>query len=579
MTSTHPNNDEGQATTPHNTAPKDFLRPVLESVIPATKEILDRSNIPFSFVMSPFARVHSSSQQSHESEQEEVPALVKTLTSGMSASSSPLNSLNLAGSIARCQSCGATINPYCVMLAGKRFVCSICQEVNELKSPSNWDSMNNAERREYTKRYLSESGGRFGAISSYFIGTNASEEIDKLPELNHDFFEFDCAVRPDFLDSSVRRNVGDGYDGEPPIKVSCDDCPPLLIALVDLDLGPESTRGGGGKNSNIAAVCTSLTHALKEAPAFVRFGLFVFCGDKIGVFDLSSPYPHFKHFSMRNGTQLSDVISLFQAFPAIGASKMNVLAAIRALGDCQSSLLPSLSHGKCSMLPTKSFELAVSTIFDFLENNGASHPGTTFLRSLGNKGSNVDQSSNFFYAGGKFMTFLTSKPTEKVLKESSTNTEIGRGGFGGSCMKARDNEHFNENTKTIEIDETGVGGVERDCSVDSVRTLSLTDDESYDEEIHLGSKHNDHNSKLGKRSVMLAIAIEIFCLSSGGNQDYCFNLSSLRYISDRSGGCGPLCVDTSGHSQYDDIYLNDSWEGGTVPALVRETISRTPWHR
>ena len=194
---------------------ENLFRPVTSS-IPFNNEILEKSHLPCSAVLTPYARLTTA--QDHDDEihrsirQKVIPA----------------------GSIARCQSCGATINPCSPILTGKRFMCGLCGEVNDFQLPSHFDQMTEYEQLEYGKRYLGVNENQ--SMMSKFFSRISEDSLKDLPELNQHVLEFDCNVMLGESDRFVDR-------------VSAGDCPLLWIALIDLDVGEGD---GSSSQSNIA---------------------------------------------------------------------------------------------------------------------------------------------------------------------------------------------------------------------------------------------------------------------------------------------------------------------------------------
>jgi len=359
------------------------------------------------------------------------------------------------------------------------------------------------------------------------------------------------------------------------------------------------------------------------------------------VFDLSSPCPHVKHLRMTKDystVQPSFVksISISQAFPKVGEARVCMEAAIRALGDYH-SFVPMMNQGALHRRSTKSKEdmpatshisaqqlgCALSEIYAFIEDSGASHPGTSFMQTYDhsnemNRGAEKSMvyGNDFLYAGGKIMAFLTSKPSATRLGSSNTSLsseltevangcndlgEVGRGGFGGSCAAVGNDlagsMKFSNTVNNAHASHAKIERNEDNCDIEGgnqSNILNSIEGDSrgkIDEWALAGGVEGDNDeivslskylNGLGVKGATLAIAVEIFCLTSKrGDQTYSFNLPILRHVSERSGGCGPIIVDTTGFN--DNVSLSaeslDANDGGTVPALIKEVRARCPWYR
>ena len=548
---------------------ENLFRPVTTS-IPLNKDVLERSHLPCSIVLTPYARLTAVEDENNE----------RDTTTCIRPNTIP------AGAIARCQACGATINPCSPILAGRRFMCGLCGEVNDLESPSNFDQMTDYERNEYAKRYLGVNESQ--SMFNKFFTMISEESIKDLPELNQHVIEYDCNVMLGENDRFVD-------------KIPARNCPPLWIALVDLDFGDSD---GTTSQDNITAICSTLKLVLKTAPLFVRFGLLVFTKDTLGVFDLTCRFPHLKQITLSSSDSsslsMSDLLTPFQVFPSIEESKGNIESAIRALGDYQNSILPSLrGTSKFTRITTNNdkpidqlqpLEVVLHKINEFIEHCGMTHPGSTLLNSLNQtrngttKDRLVDESYSFqkmLYAGGKIMTFLTSKESDVAFNQNNC-LNIGRGGFGGSSSLNRKHRLDSTNTLVPQSSHDTINSTKDfECNFETVTLDSKDNHQSDLWKLWENSEASKRYSILGERSANLALTIELFCLTCHGQNSQSFLIPTLRSLSERSGGCGPILIDTSGHSSDPKISLGDiaSGEGGSVPGLVKEVIARSPWYR
>ena len=543
------------------THPLNLFRPVLSS-LPIHKQLLEDSNIPCSVVLCPFARITT----------KETPVLQE-------------KDCIPAGAIARCKSCGATVNPCSQLLSDNRFRCGLCGEVNDFmvllrdRMVSNEGledkcSLAEFEEVEFEKRYLFTRENQSLVDRAFsFGGGKACHSREDLPEMNEHLIEFDCNVLPNEMNSA----------GQFVKSVHAKDCPPLMIALIDIDVDDVN-------DNNIAAVCTSLRNALKSAPSFVRFGIFLYYKDHLGVFDLTCRFPHLKHMSLKstsslNQPRLTDFISVYQAFPSLEEARINVESALRALGDYKNSLLPTFRAAedmtKNENRPIEDeapLQLALNAIHDFMEETDSSHPGMALFESLnqGKKDRNTKTlksvlPQHLFYMGGKIMTFITSKPVHSLSQPTVDvliSESIGRGGFGGSCRKV-DCKHAIDNFKNDRVNGY------------SMRNSGHGDEYSpWDLSDH--TENDKAYSLIGKRSAKLALSIEIFCLTCHDKIiPFPFNIPAIKPLSDRSGGSGPIIVNTADHN-IDNIFSYDeilNGEGGTVAGLVKSVLCRSPWYR
>lgn len=578
-----------------------LLRPVTQS-LPASKEVQEDSNIPFSLVLSPYARI------------DDVDA-TKKKQADTTPTSPPIIP---AGAVARCSSCGATVNPCSPLLTGKRFICGLCGHATSMHENDQLEhhlcNVTPHERELYHKRYMSERSKN--ALSKYFA--RDSDNTESLPEIKDHFVELSMPI-----------SVSDG-DENFVTSMSAHDVPPLLIGLIDLEQVDACA---------LAAACASLREALDSAPSFARFGIIVYCKRRFSVFDLSSPCPHVKHLRMSRDysyiqPSLVQSISIGEAFPQVGEARVCMEAAIRALGDYH-SFVPMMNQGVQYHLKDKDdmsvtshtsmqqFGCALSEIFAFIRNCGAIHPGTSFMQTYshqdkmnGEAEKSVMDGNDFLYAGGKVMAFLTSKPSVTRIDSltyvtSNGNTdavkgcedlgEVGRGGFGGSCAAIGndvvDSRRFCTSINNSHVSHAKLKKID-DCDIEGgnnsnhLTSTGGDNQRKIDEWALAGGMKGDEDdilslskyfSDLGVKGATLAIAVEILCVTSKrrGDQTYSFNLPILRHISERSGGCGPVIIDTTGFDDKDSLISvsRSTKDGGTVPALIKEVCARCPWHR
>ncbi|KAH3757664.1 secretory protein Sec24B [Pelomyxa schiedti] len=281
---------------------------------PANRSLKDQCSLPWGGVIRPLHPL---------SDVMDLPPTQQTSLSNQNASSASTTSSRRTDTphaqlLALCTSCGAAINPF-VEFESSQWICSLCQHHNTITGNS---------------RYAS-------------VMTRA-----RLTELTSPFFDYSADLEVSPEQSTIPGSV--------PLGDSRMDIP-TYIALVDLT----------GGESYIDLVISGLLALLEGLPKYGRFGIVTASQNSVGIFDITSPYPHYKAVAAREegsttvtSLMLHEVIPFSRMTASIASysdQMSNSIESLRSLisstptcapafGPALKSLISTISlHGPCSV--------------------------------------------------------------------------------------------------------------------------------------------------------------------------------------------------------------------------------------
>lgn len=326
-----------------------ILRPVTQC-LPKSITVSEQSNLPFSFVLSPYAKnsLLSSSNKSNEQQKQDQEKFVKEENKNKELSSVPLLP---ADSVPKCGACGAPINPCSLIQSypakptrnatrvlqrnhgngqdiddneydydsseedngGEEascygsFLCTLCGNTTSLH-PNIQAAMHpgrvgkelylarfqeNARKiskaLEEKQQQFEQNGGWRSRINLRNERRHQNEDTSYI----HRYFGSD--LYPECKNHIMEFSVplfNSNSSAKPIMEMNGKDCPTVLTAII-FDHGPNKDFPGYYSN-----VCQSIRLAVENAPPHAKIAIFLATYGNITSFDLSSSTPHLKHIPL-----------------------------------------------------------------------------------------------------------------------------------------------------------------------------------------------------------------------------------------------------------------------------------------
>jgi len=330
-----------------------ILRPVTQC-LPQSTKISEQSNLPFAFVLSPYAKnslldCTSESIKQGLNENKEESNKQEVLST----------SLLPADSVPKCGTCGAPINPCALIrsypskptsdatrtrvLKGEHknnedyddddddnssnedeegeestcygsFLCALCgtittlhQNIQAALHPTRSGKelyvarfQENAQRAsaalEEKRRLFSQSGGWRSRVNLRNERRHRDEDTAYIHK--HLSSELYPECKNHIMEFSVPLFPSSSTT-KPVMEMNAKDCPTILTAVI-LDHAPDRSIPG-----YFTSVCESIRLAIENAPSHAKIAIFLASNCNITSFDLSSPTPHLKHIRLPQTTNKS----------------------------------------------------------------------------------------------------------------------------------------------------------------------------------------------------------------------------------------------------------------------------------
>lgn len=580
-----------------------ILRPIT-NVSPSNREVLHESGIPFSFVLTPFARRSAVAQGDDDKFfQKRNKARDVSLSNKIQRSSDRYPTK--ASLIAKCTHCGSPLNPTCRFIDRRRVLCNICGRTYDA------DFESQMKIRPEVQVGASHRGKVHKSINSHDKETRPSreeEEYNRRYGRNGYQEEFELPLVEFSLPVMSIYNP-ETHKQEDIYTLPAQFCPPLLAVFID------GTSNDPGYYERIAEL---LKHMLDDSSGDykgTRMGIFIMTSNGgLSIYDFTNPGGHLKHLlidqcplkfnpnfvdsneiSMSssdddyNVANLEDIMTAEQIFaPLDGIGKLKVDNAIREIADWTITIHQACQRGSFEHGNTDGGVYLGRTLQYFLEFMGrVAYQPSDMQRISATEESFLpdDIHEKFVYAGGKMFIFLSQAPQEiGNFKVSGLNGRVGMGGFGGSCAEA--GKRFStycyeepiaeEENVTVEDIESGQNSTNKNKQTGVLQNIKDRQRKNLPETKYL--QVDEYYQDIGTASAMGAFGIEIFALlrvdecSLESCEPY-FGIPLLRLLSDRSGGCGPLL------STYPQWPTGNDEDNQQNDVILNEVIARSPWKR
>lgn len=589
-----------------------ILRPVT-TLSPSNRDILDDCGIPFSFVLTPFARRSAISQGDDDKFNQKRSGKTRDSTRTKIRRASDAYPTN-AALIAKCTHCGSPLNPMCRFIDQWRILCNICRRTYD----ADFESQSKLRRRRKiptagqdkdqttVSREESEYRKRNGRVYSSNNNNIHHKEEWEMPLTEYSL--------PLLTISNPETQSGEDEIFTLPANL----CPPLLAVFID------GTSEEGGYYERIAKLLMDMLDDSSGDYKGTRMGIFVMTsGGGLSIYDFTNPGGHLKHLwidqcplrlnskfdnqdewlssnvaidddDFYNVAKLEHVMTAEQIFaPLDGNGRVSVENALREIADWTISIRQACQRGNHEHSGGVYLGRTLQYFLDFMGRiayQPCDRQRINHTHDYNDEHSPVNDvsSEKFIYAGGKIFCFLSQAPHEVGnSKLSDTNGRAGLGGFGGGCAEIGKRFSVNVQEKMVMEDQ---GQISQDIEMGGAETrakstLGVSRKSKRNETMGLPPETrylqvDEYYQDIGIASAMSAFAIEIFALLQfeedgdllEANEPY-IGIPFLRLLSDRSGGCGPILsiLPKLSENQKDKDHPND--------LMLHEVIARSPWKR
>lgn len=570
----------------------------ITKISPASVETQEKTNLPFGFVLQPFASFKKSQSNTNKLNNDNNRKKTEVVAP-------PLKSYLLP----KCTKCGAPLHPGAYFIDDLTVQCPYCGTdfrvdfESQLRSQGYSDESESINYESRKEKYLNRLR-RYGSLEERRRRTVEYE----LPLLR-------VATKTTSTSASKQEIFS--------LPVSM--CPPIITVIID---------GTSKDPQYYKKICSSLQYLLDHGASIPhpdtdrtnnntkdfkgrRLGIFVM-GSKgsLSVFDLKSPNAHLKHTRIGLSSSLkpnpkfkkegqgdglvyqtenyddiplSDILDVENIYVPLDSdySRSCIESAMRVLAD--TTILNQIclrnNHNNKSKVVVGETYLGstIRYILDYFDEIGY-HPGmyqselslgTSSISSDGNVVEDDNAIQKFLYSGGKMICFLAGPPKEIGTSRNYNVGQIGSGGFGGSCAEVgkrysqskfgpSSSNDVNEGT----ADDIELGGGSHHVKEEKSSSSTTVVEECLPQVAY--SNVDDYYQDLGVDCSYYAHSVEIFGLVNessmdDGKQHSCYlGFNYLRLLNDRSGGNGPIVVSLSQASN--DI-------------LEREVLSRSTLKR
>lgn len=590
-----------------------ILRPVTK-LSPSNRDVLDDCGLPFSFVLTPFARRSAISQGDDDKFNQKHLRKARDSTRPTTKIRERASDAypTKASLIAKCTYCGSPLNPMCRFIDQWCILCNICRRTYD----ADFESQSKLRRiptagKPFVDRYDRDNDYMtMSQLESEYrkrYGQNGSKEECEMP-----LVEYSLPL--------LTVHDPETQSEEDIFALPANLCPPLLAVFID------GTSNDGGYYERISRLLMDMLEDSSEGGyKGTRMGIFVMTsGGGLSIYDFTNPGGHLKHLwidscpltlnskfidphgdfvsSMDDQEDfykvapLEDVMTAEQIFaPLDGNGRVSVENALREIADWTITIRQGCQRGDHEHSGGVCLGRTLQYFLDFMERV-AYQPGDSQRINQDHDGVSGDDSvavgdnfsDKFLFAGGKIFCFLSQAPYEVGnFNISDLNGRAGLGGFGGSCAEIGKrfsaDIHENMENRMSEKVQTGkdieMGGVETQSkSMQGVsRKSKRHTTNGLPETRYL--QVDEYYQDIGVASAMGAFAIEIFTFLQSDqdlseDDELYIGIPILRLLSDRSGGCGPLL---SILPKLSDNNIYGSHQNDDV--ILHEVIARSPWKR
>ena len=552
------------------------IQPVIRR-FPASQDLLEDTNLPFSLVVTPLGTDSRGDLSRHTYSLSTIP---KCLSCG-APHASPDTHFKPKGS--RISSVDTFLLCY---LCGKLSSTSIEQQ-QEKRASLEGDLIDTAST-------ASPLASRRTSSSPLHVDTKSG-----LPTT----FELPLRLRPPSAStqSANRSSSADNYSSnvrmnlrKPIYSVPAIACPPIWFLLLD------------GSNTNPRYWHTAgqvLQDTMKDMPPHVHVSILISSASatqggsqdgnesasayRLGIYQLASPMPYVRHYS--DDTPQAELCAAILSSLVDGSCHMHVQAACRSLMDYSDNA--GSASGDTGMALAWTTELLLETLQSYAQPAGQ--------RGRGHHQSSGDDQgptpSPLPYAGGK-LTCLLSNPPADIFQEDrgrrnsvpagAPTERVGFGGFGGRTTSVP-GQRFQKVIKG-KTDAPLSGGLfsrkKQASSSDDSGEQSLPNEltpEALQESYHPIPDVAVYFDELGRQCAQASIGVDLLCLCDSGFTNHARSRRGMMYsddhlpsvpdmalplygsLSHKSGAPGPLLF---------DMNVEDS-----MILFRRELQARTPW--